>query len=488
VNLRRRIPLVVLLAVVAVLAVGTHRQGIGWGDDFALYARQARAIFDGDIARVIIDNRFNVDNAARPGFSPYVYPWAWPLALSPFVRLWGLDWDRLALASVGCLVGFLACLNALASRRMGRWPALALVAAIGTTLAYLTHTGTILSELPFMFAAAGTMCWIDHCRDGDRLLLDATRRRLIVLGLFAALVFNIRREGIAMVAAIAAVQAVESLTGRRRPSRSVLTPYLAFAGAVAIFQLLLPSALLPSYEGAGLGQVTRKLGGSIRASFADQLGFPDLGSAWLRVVVVLAIGGVTVRLLRHAAEDVALVVFPVLTVVIAGMVPAESVRYTMTFTPFAVYFAAQALRSIPRVGDELVLGALVAVTVLHVQDTVPEIREAQRFNDRGMVVAGPVTPSSEELWAAIRDHTHQDDVIGTFKSRVLTLYTDRRGVQSGVIDVVDQRSDFAVTAQRRGIGVGEITISADEAAERGWTEVWSNDDWVLWRIRENGGS
>ena len=47
-------------------------------------------LFDGDIARVITDNRFNVDNAARPSFSPYVYPWGWPLLLSPFVRLFGL--------------------------------------------------------------------------------------------------------------------------------------------------------------------------------------------------------------------------------------------------------------------------------------------------------------------------------------------------------------------------------------------------------------
>jgi hypothetical protein len=483
----RRAPLAIVLVAVAVLAERTHLRGIGWGDDFALYARQARSVFDGDVSRVIIDNRFNVDNAARSGFSPYVYPWAWPVVLSPFVRVWGLDWDRLAYVSVACFAGFLLCFHAVTVRRIGRWPALALVAFIGTTLAYLTHTASILSELPFMLAAAGTLWWIDRCRAGERLLVDADRRDLVVLGLLAALVFNVRREGLAMLVAIACVQAVELLQARRRPARSVAVPHVTFVAAAAVFQLLLPSALAPTYDDAGLHQLWNKLSRSIRVSFVDQLGFPDLSTAWLRAMLVLVAIGVAVRLWRHAADDIALVVFPALTLVIAGLMPADSVRYTMAVTPFAVYFAAQALIAIPRVGEELALAALVAVTVLHVQDVVPAIRETAEFNDAGGIVPGPETAESQELWAAIRERTHEDDVIGIFKARVLTLYTDRRGVQSSDVSIIDRRADYAVTARGANMGIGEIEVTSGEAADLGWIEVWRGERWVLWRIGENEG-
>ena len=49
------------------------------GDEFALYLRQARSIFDGDIADVVADNRFSVLYSTGR-FSPYAYPWGWPTA------------------------------------------------------------------------------------------------------------------------------------------------------------------------------------------------------------------------------------------------------------------------------------------------------------------------------------------------------------------------------------------------------------------------
>ena len=42
-----------------------HRNGHAQGDDFALYLRQARSIFDGDIGAVVADNRFAVLNSDR---------------------------------------------------------------------------------------------------------------------------------------------------------------------------------------------------------------------------------------------------------------------------------------------------------------------------------------------------------------------------------------------------------------------------------------
>jgi hypothetical protein len=65
-------------AASAVAAVLLHRHGHDIGDDFALYLRQARSLFDGDVADVVSDYRFSVLSSTG-AFSPYAYPWGWPL-------------------------------------------------------------------------------------------------------------------------------------------------------------------------------------------------------------------------------------------------------------------------------------------------------------------------------------------------------------------------------------------------------------------------
>ena len=130
----RTVALGVIVIGSGVLAVQLHRNGHTQGDDFALYLRQARSIFDGDIGAVIADNRFAVLNS-DPSFSPLMYPWVWPLLLSPFVNLWGLDYDRLKLVEVAVFMAWLALLHGIVGRRIGRLPALAIVAVIAGLIA-----------------------------------------------------------------------------------------------------------------------------------------------------------------------------------------------------------------------------------------------------------------------------------------------------------------------------------------------------------------
>ena len=195
---REHSTLVTVLLVVAAIAASLHHRGITWGDDYALYLRQARSVLDGNVGDVIADNHFNVDNAAKPASAPTSTRGGFPLLMAPFVRLFGLDYAKLKLVEVACLIGFLSCFHAVIRRRMARWNAFATVAAIGTSLAYLRHTEFLVRRVPYMFAAAATLWWLDHLRRDDRPLDLATSRQLVALGLLAMLVFNIRREGLAI--------------------------------------------------------------------------------------------------------------------------------------------------------------------------------------------------------------------------------------------------------------------------------------------------
>ena len=114
----------------AAVAIALHRNGHTQGDDFALYLRQARSLFDGDVAQVVADNRFTVINSGG-AFSPIAYPWGWPLLLSPFVHLWGFDYDRLKLLEVAAFCVWLVLVHGIVRRRAGRLLALAVTAVVG---------------------------------------------------------------------------------------------------------------------------------------------------------------------------------------------------------------------------------------------------------------------------------------------------------------------------------------------------------------------
>lgn len=471
-----------ILLPVAILATALHRHGHGWGDDFALYVRQAKSIIDGNVGQVIADNHENVLLAAKPGFSPYVYPWSFPLLLAPFVRLWGLDLDRLKLVEVLCWCGFLACWFGVVRRRMPTWLAFATTAAAGYSLVYLRHTDTILSELPYMFALAFTLWFADRVRRSAASWDTVDTHRLALVGLSMMVVFNVRREGLSIVPAVMAMQ-VADVWPRRRESpdwRRLLAPHGVFLASVILVQLMLPSALAPEYDGAGLGQTWRKLSGPFQASIVDQLGFDQLGAAVRAVVALVILAGIAVRMHRHASMDLGILVVALGSLVIAGMIPADSSRYTMAVTPLLVYFGIQAVAAIPRTkqaGGALVAGALLLTSVVDLPSAVADARD---FDRNGGIISGPMQDSSVEMFAAVERYTHRDDVVAFYKARAMTLYTDRRSVQSKDLALILERADWFVMGRSGSIGIPILTD--EQADEARLTEVWSSPSWILWRV------
>ena len=143
-------------------------------------ARRAASI-DGNVGQVIADNHFNVDSAARPGFSPYVYPWSFPVLLAPFVRLWGLDLDRLKLVEVACWCVFLACWYGVLRRRMATWLAWATTAACRLVARVpAAHRLRSCRSCRTCSAVAATLWYADRIRAGAPSWDAVDRRQLIV--------------------------------------------------------------------------------------------------------------------------------------------------------------------------------------------------------------------------------------------------------------------------------------------------------------------
>jgi hypothetical protein len=483
-----------LVVTTAALAVTLHRNGHTMGDDFALYLRQARSVLDGDVREVVADNRFSVLYSTGE-FSPSAYPWGWPLLLSPFVHLWGLDYDRLKLVEVAAFCAWLVLVHGIIRRRAGRVLALAIVAVLGTAPMLLAHTDELLSEYPAAAAVALFIWWWDRVRERHRLTA-AGATDLIILGALAAAAFNVRRESIVLVFAIAVIQCGElvGLARRRRqavvlPWRTVATPHVAFLVSAALVQLLLPSMLFPEnrdhagYIGARLvryaGDLTEQLGlGSLRA----------LGG----FIIGLAIVGMIVGCRRRPALDGPLAAITVLSAIAVSTQFRMVGRYYFQILPWVVYFATVAvtagvgwaLRGDARLVPRLAVLPLAYLLVVHAFVLPGDIADARDFNRGGHQQVGPTSPAVTPIFDAVSTFTRPDDVIAFFKARTMTLYTDRRAIQTSDLEHVRDFADFY--AQLRGSSYYQPALTVDEARDLGFMMVWSDPNWILWRVPTRG--
>lgn len=346
----RAVALGVLVCVAAFIAVNLRRAGHEQGDDFALYLRQARSLLDGDVSAVVSDNRFSVLNSDS-AFSPFAYPWGWPLLLTPFVHLWGFDYDRLKLVEVAAFCIWLLPLHGIVRRRLGSMVAFAFVAVFATAPAYLEHTDQLLTEFPHLAAVAAVLWWYDRIRSRDSLL-TASVRDLAVLGALVTLAFNIRRESIVLLAVIGVMQLVDlwRVAPRHRPTdlaRSVrqwrhalLTPFGTFAVAAIVFQLVLPTDVLPD-NGNSRGFLGDRWG-EYPGILTDQLGLGIHPAVGIAILLVAALGAL-IGVRRRPDLDTPLLVLGLFTATVIGSHFRTIERYWFQVNPWVLYFVSVAL-------------------------------------------------------------------------------------------------------------------------------------------------
>jgi len=495
-----------VLVVAAVVAEATHRHGHTQGDDFALYLRQARSLFDGDVGSVIADNRFSVLNSDN-SFSPVAYPWGWPILLAPFVHLWGLDYDRLKVLVVAVYCLFLFLLHGIVRRRLGRVMAIGVVGVLATAPPFLTHTDELITEFPHLFAVAVFVWWYDRVRRRNPIHRAAVRD-LVVLGVLVTVVFNMRREGIVLVAVIAVMQVAELLrvalaargarvrgfvTGSlhglvrevRQSWQKLLVPHAAFIASAALFQMLLPSTLLPDNDNKRK-YIPKRFGDYPRV-LTGQLGLGQHTIVGV-VIIVVALLGVIVGVRRRPALDGPVALIGVFSALLISTHFRLIDRYWLQVTPWVVYFAAVAsleavrivVRHRLRLARFIALAPLVYLIVVHAAVLPGVVDTARDFNAAGKSQFGPGSPAVEPIFAAVRDMTPPTAVVAFYRARTMTLTTDRLSIQTTNIDRILLRADYF--AQRRNSHYWQPDLTATEARDLGLEMVWSDSRWILWKV------
>ena len=497
---------VFMVTLIGVIAMMNHFRGVDWGDDFALYMRQAKALNTGNIGEVIADTRYTVDNSGWHTFSPYLYPWGWPLLVAPVYAVFGLEYEAIKVLEVVALCLFLFIFYVLVRRRTGVVAAVALTLLVGLSPAFVGATDTVLSDLPYLCFVGLALWWLDRCRIEG--ILTCGRRRLVILGLLLAYAYNIRREGITLLVPLVALH-VTALAGpalcHRSPRilrdvnwRDVLVPYATFAVFNVALQLLLPTVVRPNAPGVGFLNVSARLT-YYKDVLAEHVGLKDIGqpmkllgstqaaSRAVQLLVVLAIVGVVARLLYRFEEDIVLASYLCAASLLVLVSPYQEGRYLFTITPLVVYFAYQALPTLARITQLregavsfsafLPLLALVGLLTFQVEDLK---RSTDYHRVYHYTVNGPETPAAVEMLSAVRELTRGDDVVLFFRARAMTLYSDRKAIQGSNLEQLLPRVDWYVMA--KGSTYSQALLTDSDAAKLGLAKRWENGAWVIWRV------
>lgn len=494
-------PLTLSLVVGAMAAVmlAAHRAGHWWGDDWALYIRQADALVSGEPRRVLDENEFTVSMSRGAAFSPPLYPWGFPLVLAPFVAVWGTDIDRLTVVTVLSACAFACGWYLLARRRTGAVPAMVGVVAVTMTPLLLGWTELVQSEWTFMAVAMWALVALDRAVADQRLLGPAARwATLATLGLWAAAAFSVRREGLALIAAIGAAQLAAIVVvwrrdGRPRPDRrllgQLLVPHATAAATVWLFQVLLPTTVIPRYSGTSpwkmwehrqhhIDHVLEVVG--LKRPWEDDptvLGNAALGWVAAGLFFVLSLAGLAWALSRW--RDIHLAVYALAAFAIGGSFRVAINRYVATVGPILVLLTLTLVVAIGgragrrRVGLAVAALAMTAIAVGNLANAHLRLDRAAELADRGAVEWGPTHPAALEMFAEVRALTEPGDVVGAPKARAMTFATERLAVQ-----VDDYRPvpniDLALVVTEPGTEIHDQLLG-----DPTYTRVWSNTRFTL---------
>jgi 4-amino-4-deoxy-L-arabinose transferase-like glycosyltransferase len=488
-----------VVGAMAALMFGARVSGHWWGDDWALYVKQAQSLLDGNPGHAAAQNQFTIDGSVGPVFSPPIYPWGYPLLLAPFVAVVGADVDQLSIVSVLSASAFACAWYGLARPRLERIPTLIGTVAVSITPLLFDWTELIQPELPFLAITATALVGLDRlAASGSLVSIESRVAPLALLGLGAAASFMVRREGLAVVGAIAAAQLATGAVKATKPIIvRVLVPYATALVSVGIVMATLPTTLVPRYTGNSLTNVWRFSGDHIENlaevsglkkpwdESAVVLGSEVLGGVAVVGYVAAAVAGLMLAITLNRRRDVHLVVYAVGALLIGGSFRAPGNRFVASVAPIALLLGLVALAAGLRRyrganfaswSVATLLLALVAGNLAHVYQRIDRVSEAAAI---GFVEFGPTHPDSIEMFEAVKIFSDPADVVAAPKARALTLMTDRWAVQIDDQRPLAQGLEPALIVTETSAALTGLLLAQPDR----FVEVWRNASFVLFQPR-----
>lgn len=483
-----------ILFVVLLLAIGIGQAkfivpGHIMNGDFALYIRQALSIVHSDPHQVMDDMQKMIGLSTYQRYSPVLYPWGYPLLLSPLVYFFGMNYIVFKLFGAVCLLGALMTLYAIFYTQGYRKEALLTVFFTGFNFLYQIHSNVVLSELAYLFFVALTLYTMRRLDppDGIRVPLD----RYLFTGLLLFMCFLIRTEGILLAFTLFVTQIYRLATDKKSAGSEKrkyiyygLIPYVTAATLFCVFSLFFPAGFIghTSHLDA-VDRTTIQENVSRFLSLPSDL-FPFSSPGFFFAFWFFTCMGIY-RTFRNCLPET---VYLAATTLLLIYWPYHELRYWLSALPFLLFFCISGIFALTQPTDKKwirVLPYLIVSFFLLVTSTQTIMlarNHATRYEEWNPDVEGK---QAQEMIRYIRDHTSPHDIVACGESRTIYLYTGRLSCNlSGEISETVKKADWYVLFKHRGDYL-QYNPAAMQVYKRYFQEVFRNADFIIYKIKKH---
>jgi Dolichyl-phosphate-mannose-protein mannosyltransferase len=259
-----RFALSAILLVGGLLAFGFLNNYQNWGDDWAQYILQARAILDHSMSECVRQSAFMTrESAVVPG--PVAYAWGLPLLLAAEGSLFSFTLSVFKVFNVLIFLLLVVAVYRLARKFLDGNESLAAAAMFAFNPVVVHYCNHVLTELPFILSSVCAFLVMEWRGAQDRFRV----KPLLLTGALAFAAFTFRTNGILILPAATIREFLPGSRnkGFRRPKIiALLLPYISFFLLNAVWGRVFP--------GGGEGYVALLSAVTVHTLAANALVYP----------------------------------------------------------------------------------------------------------------------------------------------------------------------------------------------------------------------
>ena len=490
------LPLFIVIVIIAIIYFISFRNGHGWGGDFAQYIAQAKSIAEGTIDEFVYCSNCRYDMSTLH-VGPRLYPWGFPLLLSPIYYIFGLD--IFAMKVYVSLFFFLSLvvIFLLFKDKLTYVQTLLLVTIFALNPVFFLFKDNVLSDIPFFFFSLFTIFLIQRIVINKRIWVN----RFIsysLLGFFIFFSYYVRSQGVLLVPTLLICQYIanrdlfkQNFVSYLRLNKFNFIPYITFLIFVVIFGSILPVGSSSYFEGFS--------GVSIKGIISNIYYYIILPSEFFgpltasKVLYGITILFTVLGIIKNIKKDYLYMIYISFTITLFIFVPyRQGLRYIFPILPFYIYFLFVGFSKItiseviPAKYNPLNWNLVHIFCIVILLGSCAGIVYANHYCsiiDESNVMEGPYTEESIEMFDYISTNTLNDDVIIFWKPRVLTLYTNRRCILVSDFDqIIDSDAKYIVCNEEFEKHYNPLIYSIIQNRKETFKLVFQNDDYKVYEI------
>lgn len=477
-----------IIGLTAVIYLTSFMTGHKWGGDFSQYIAQAKSIAEG----------YDFPGKFIGTYSTFVYPWGFPLLLSPIYFLFGLN-----ILAMKIYVGLFFLLSLLVifllfEKKFGYIQTLLLVSIFALNPYFFQFKDNVLSDIPFFFFSLFSIFLIQQIVVERNMWVNKFVSYLLI-GFFVFFSYLIRSQGIYLIPTLLVCQYISNRSSLKQDFISYLgsnklefIPYIIFV----ILAVLANNKF--SNGGSGYFRIffsnltlTSIIGNIYYYSTLISMFFGNLSISM--VLFGITIPFVVLGIIKNAKKDYLYLVYTFFTFLLLILWPGHY-RFRLIFPilPFYMYFFFVGLSKIPTslfihgkfnllnwnlvniVAIILILGSCMGIGIYCFRYPA--------FYNSNIIQEGPYTVESSNMFDYILKNTSEEDIIIFRKHRVMTLYTNR--ISKNIVDfnqIMESKADYFVYSEHFKYCYSPSIISQIENHEERFKLVFQNNKFRIYK-------